>query len=81
MQIVAEGAGFGLAVWLPDSEPAMVRKVLDAGVRTVIVPRVETAEKVERVVRASRYRNEGCTGERSGDRFCPRTRFGKDRGR
>lgn len=64
MQIATESTGVGLVVRLPDSEPAMVRTALDAGVRTVIVPRVETAEEVERVVRASRYQYDEGPGER-----------------
>jgi len=64
MQVTAESAGVGLVVRLPASEPSMIRKVLDAGVRTIIVPRVETAEEAKRVVCASRYRYDEGPGKR-----------------
>ena len=42
----------------------LVRKVLDTGVRSVIVPRVKTAEEVRRTVEASRFDYDGGPGER-----------------
>mgnify|MGYP000044197246 CR=1 FL=1 len=64
MQTVAEAAGIGLVVRLPAGEPTMIQTALDAGIRTVIVPRVETAAAVERAVRASRFTYEGKPGDR-----------------
>jgi 2-dehydro-3-deoxyglucarate aldolase len=60
----AEAGGTSLIVRLPTGEPALVRKALDAGVRTVVVPRVETAEEVCRVVRAGRFSVAGTRGDR-----------------
>ncbi|PCR88776.1 HpcH/HpaI aldolase family protein [Natrinema ejinorense] len=41
-----------LVVRLPDSNPATVRKVLDAGVRNVVIPRIETATDLRRAAEA-----------------------------
>lgn len=51
-------------VRLPSGDPPLVRKVLDTGVRSVIVPRVKTAEEVRRTVEASRFDYDGGPGER-----------------
>ena len=64
MQMSAENVGISLVVRLPAAEPSMVRKVLDAGIRTIIVPRVETAKEVKRVVCASRYTYDEGPGKR-----------------
>lgn len=64
LQMAAEKAGIGLIVRIPDSKPAMIRKVLDAGIRTIVVPRVESVQEVEAVVRASRYSYNGQPGKR-----------------
>lgn len=64
MQMAADNAGVNLVVRLPGSESAMIRKVLDAGIRTIMIPRVETAEEVERTIRASRFHYEDEPGER-----------------
>lgn len=60
----AELAGIDLLVRLPTSEPSTVRKVLDAGVRTVLLSRVTGAEEVRRAVEASRFVHDGGPGER-----------------
>lgn len=60
----AELADIELLVRLPSGEPSLVRKVLDAGVRTVLIPRVETAEEARRVVAAARFSHEGGVGDR-----------------
>ena len=60
----ATGAGVDLVVRLPSNDPPGVRKVLDTGVRTVIVPRVETAADVRRAARAAFYTYDGDPGER-----------------
>lgn len=49
---------------LPSGDPPLVRKVLDAGVRSIIIPRVETAAEVEQAVRASRFTYDDEPGER-----------------
>ena len=53
-----------LLVRIPVTEPALVRKVLDAGVRNVFLSRVETAEEVQQAVRAARFQYDGAPGRR-----------------
>lgn len=60
----AEITGTELVVRITSSEPAIVRKVLDASVRNIVVPRVETASEVEKVVEASQFVHDGQPGER-----------------
>ncbi|TYL38444.1 aldolase [Natronococcus pandeyae] len=48
-----------LLVRLPEPDPGMVRKALDAGVRNLFVSRIETAEEVRRAVEAARFRYDG----------------------
>lgn len=60
----AESAGIELLVRLPSGEPNVIRKVLDAGVRTVLIPRIETADEVRTAVEAARFRYDGSAGER-----------------
>ena len=57
-------ADVDLMVRLPSNDPSVVRKVLDTGVRTLVVPRVETAEDVRRAARAAFYSYDGTPGER-----------------
>lgn len=64
LQMAADNAGIDLIVRIPGSEPFMIRKVLDAGVRTIIIPRIETAEEVRRSIRASRFSYEDKPGKR-----------------
>lgn len=56
----AEVSDCELVVRIPSTDDALIRKVLDAGVRNIVVPRVRTAEEVESAIRAARfnYRNE-----------------------
>lgn len=44
-----------LFVRLPSGDPALIRKVLDAGVRNVFAPRVDTAAEVRAAVEATRF--------------------------
>lgn len=60
----AEVSGTELLVRIPKSDPALVRKLLDSSVRNLLIPRVETAEEVRRVVEASRFSYEDGVGER-----------------
>jgi 2-dehydro-3-deoxyglucarate aldolase len=53
-----------LLVRLPSNDPSVVRKVLDTGVRTVVVPRVETAADVRCAARAAFYTYDDEPGER-----------------
>lgn len=60
----AATAGIDLMVRLPRGDPALVRRVLDAGVRTILIPRVETAADIRPAVEASRFRLDGAVGDR-----------------
>jgi len=60
----AATADIDLMVRLPHPEPALVRRVLDAGVRTILIPRVETAADLRPAVEASRFRLDGAVGDR-----------------
>lgn len=59
-----ETARIAPLVRLPEGDPPLVRKALDAGLDTVLVPRVETAEEARRAVAASRFTYEGEPGDR-----------------
>lgn len=60
----AEVSGTELLVRIPSSRPPLVRKVLDAGVRNLLVPRVDSADEVREVLEASRFVFDGEPGER-----------------
>jgi len=60
----AEAGDIELLVRLPTPEPALVRKVLDAGVRTILLPRIETAEELERAVKAAYFAYDDDVGAR-----------------
>ncbi|MHB9285930.1 HpcH/HpaI aldolase family protein [Halobacteriales archaeon Cl-PHB] len=53
-----------LLVRIPVTEAALVRKVLDVGVRNVFLSRVESAAEVQQAVRATRFEYEGDPGRR-----------------
>ncbi|WP_254523063.1 HpcH/HpaI aldolase family protein [Natrinema caseinilyticum] len=59
-----EGTDAELLVRVPDSDPTLVRKALDAGVRNVFLPRVGSAEELEAAVRAGRFEYDGEPGRR-----------------
>jgi 2-dehydro-3-deoxyglucarate aldolase len=75
MQMVADRAGVSLVVRTPGAAPSMVRKVLDAGIQTVIIPRIETVAEVQAVMRAAHFEYEGTPGER-GFGSAPGNRWG-----
>lgn len=60
----AERTGVELLVRLPDSDPTLVRKALDLGVRNAFLPRVKTADEVREAVRSARFRYEDGPGDR-----------------
>jgi len=60
----AEAGGIELLVRLPKPEPAIVRKALDAGVRSIIIPRVETAEQLRPALKAAQFSYDGDVGDR-----------------
>jgi 2-dehydro-3-deoxyglucarate aldolase len=60
----AEVADIELLVRLPAPEPPLIRKVLDAGVRTILLPRIETASELRRGVEAAYFSYDGGVGDR-----------------
>lgn len=60
----AEAGGTELFVRLPTGDPPLIRKVLDAGVRTLLIPRVDSAAEVREAVEATRFVYDGEPGER-----------------
>lgn len=59
-----KSAGIEPFVRLADPDPAMVRNMLDAGVETLLLPRIKTAEQLREAVRAAHYTYESEAGER-----------------
>lgn len=60
----AERADIELLVRLPSGDPPLIHKVLDTGIRTLLLPRVETATEVRRAVRAAHFTYDGGPGDR-----------------
>jgi 2-dehydro-3-deoxyglucarate aldolase len=60
----AEVGGIELFVRIPAPDQALIRKVLDAGVRNLLIPRPDTAEEVRHAVEATRFVYDGEPGER-----------------
>lgn len=60
----AEAGDVELLVRLPSGDPELVRKVLDAGVRNLLIPRVETADEIRAAVEAAHFDYAGGVGER-----------------
>lgn len=60
----AETADIELLVRLPKPEPALVRKVIDAGVRTILLPRIEMAAELRPAVEAAYFSYDGDVGDR-----------------
>ena len=60
----AATADIDLMTRLPKGDPALVRRVLDAGVRTILVPRVETVEDIRPAVAAAHFELDDKVGDR-----------------
>jgi len=60
----ADAQNVDLLVRLPTGEPSLVRKVLDTGVRSLLVPQVETADDIKPAIEAARYTYDGRPGTR-----------------
>lgn len=65
-------------VRVPSGSPPLVRRVLDTGIRSIIVPRVKTAAEVRAAVEASRFEYEGEPGERGFVSGCQANMWGRD---
>lgn len=66
----ADANDIAAAIRLPTSDPVGIMKALDAGIRHVVIPNLETAEDAARVVAATRFGPEGLRGA------CPCCRSG-----
>ncbi len=53
-----------LLVRLPKGEPTLVRKLLDTGVRNVLIPRVEDVDDIQPALKAARFDYDGGPGQR-----------------
>lgn len=73
----AKVSGTNLLVRIPVGDPHLIRKVLDTGVRNIVIPQVETATEVKRAVKAARFTYAGEPGER-GSSFSRANGWGKD---
>ncbi|MEF8889936.1 MAG: aldolase/citrate lyase family protein [Haloferacaceae archaeon] len=60
----AEAADIELLIRLPSPDPPLVRKVLDAGVRTILLPRIETAAQLRPAIEAAYFAYDGDVGDR-----------------
>lgn len=74
-QLQAMGRGTACAVvraaW---NDPVLIKRILDTGAQSVLLPYVQTAEEAERAVAAVRYPPRGIRGVSSGSRA---SRFGR----
>lgn len=57
-----EGSGTHAITRLVDGDPARIKRYLDAGVQTLLIPIVDTAEQAEELVAAVRYPPRGMRG-------------------
>ncbi|KAB1185324.1 MULTISPECIES: HpcH/HpaI aldolase/citrate lyase family protein [Haloferax] len=60
----ADVAETEILVRMASGDPSTVRKVLDSGIRNILVPRVETADDVRTAVKAARFTYDDAAGER-----------------
>lgn len=60
----ADASDTELLVRIPSPDPHLIRKVLDAGVKNILVSRIETANEVEQAVEAANFVYDGRPGER-----------------
>ena len=74
LQAAASGGSAHPAVRLPWNDAVMIKRYLDAGAQTLLLPMVETAEEARRAVAATRYPPHGIRGFAGVTRA---TRFGR----
>lgn len=60
----AEVSDVELLVRVPTSDPPLIRKVLDTGVRNILVPRVRSPTEVRQVIEASKFTYDDEPGKR-----------------
>jgi len=66
----ADASGMASAIRLPSDDPTSIMKALDAGIRHVVIPNVQTGEEAARIVAATRFGPDGLRGA------CPCCRSG-----
>ena len=69
------GSATELVVRIPSTDPVLVKRLLDAGVRSFMFPFVETVEEARLAVASTRYPPHGIRGFAGGTRA---NRYGKD---
>jgi 4-hydroxy-2-oxoheptanedioate aldolase len=74
LQAAASGGTAHPVVRLPWNDAVMIKRFLDAGAQTLLLPMVETAEEARRAVAATRYPPQGIRGYSGGARA---SRFGR----
>ena len=52
----------GIVVRIPSKDPVLIKRLLDLGIQTLLVPMVETAEEAENLVKAISYPPKGIRG-------------------
>ncbi len=62
LQVLAAYPDQKVVVRLPDHNPAMIKRVLDIGAQTLMIPMVESVQQAENLVRAMRYPDNGIRG-------------------
>lgn len=72
----AEAAGCPLVVRVPWNDPVYLKRILDLGATSVMIPLLEDAEAAEAAVAACRYPPVGTRGYAAASQRC--TRWGKD---
>lgn len=65
-------------VRIPSGDPPLVRRILDTGIRSLLIPRVKTADDVRAAVEASRFEYGDAPGERGFVSGCQANRWGRD---
>lgn len=71
----ADASGTELLVRPPTNEVHTINKILDAGIRNILIPRVQTPEEVRQAVKASKYVYDGSAGSR-GSTYSRASRWG-----
>jgi 4-hydroxy-2-oxoheptanedioate aldolase len=74
LQAAAAGGTAHPIVRLPWNDPVIIKRFLDAGAQTLLLPMVETAEEAKRAVAATRYPPHGIRGFAAASRA---SRFGR----
>jgi 4-hydroxy-2-oxoheptanedioate aldolase len=74
LQAAASGGSAHPVVRLPWNDSVMIKRFLDAGAQSLLLPMVETEEEAKRAVAATRYPPDGIRGFAGGSRA---SRFGR----